>query len=154
MDMKRKATTTQRKKNEMILHWIVTAFRYGTGEHYAIICSDALQASMVFSRACAVGNMYGEPNRCTFSDSQEKSRFINVAKKFDGIHLTMRSVSLMGNYSHDITEEERNAMIQLVARAFPDEDNEQEKTAGLTSRSMVETTFKNNRISKIEKIRL
>jgi hypothetical protein len=60
----------------------------------------------------------------------------------------------MGSYSHDITDKELNAMTQFVAAAFPDEDNEQEKTTEYSTRTAISTTFKDNRVSKIEKIRL
>ena len=141
-------------KKEMTRHCVVTAFRYGTGESYAIICSDRLQASMIFGRACAAGNMYGTPNQCSFSDNQEMTRFARDVDNFDGIRLSMRSLFLMGDYNHDITDEELDAMTQFVAAAFPDEDNEQEKTTEYSARTAISTKFKDNRVSNIEKIRL
>ena len=141
-------------KKEMTRHCIVTAFRYRTGESYAIICSDKLQASMIFGRACAAGNMYGTPNQCSFSDNQEMTRFARDVDNFDGIRLSMRSVFLMGSYNHDITDEEMDAMTQFVVAAFPDGSNEQEKVTEYSARTAISTKFENNRVRKIERIRL
>jgi hypothetical protein len=60
----------------------------------------------------------------------------------------------MGSYNHDITDEELNAMTQFVAAAFPDGGNKQENAGKHSPRSAISTKFMDNRISKIEKIRL